>query len=151
MKYIIGLLLLTIGFSCTALKKNTEENNEVEVVDATVMEEEETTVLDQVEESFVGLGDCSQEWSKKERQILTRDTDRIKIMSDAANGLIYVIAKVNREGLVYDTEIQKFKTTVKDKLILGMALDIVNGYEFEPSDTAPNVDCGLIRFNLTTS
>jgi len=112
--------------------------------------EEETTVLDLLPEDIDAIGDCVTEWSKKERQILTKDYAHISRMKEADDGLIYVITKVNRNGYVFYTEIQELKTTVKDRKILNMAKEIVEKFEFEPSDTAPKHDCGLVKFNLTT-
>jgi len=137
-------------YSCDTLKKKTEEKDVVveEVKEKT--EEEEETVLDLLPENFDTHSDCLKEWKHKERQILKKDYEYIKRMKDGADGVIYVIAKVNPDGAVYETQIQKLKTTVKDTKILNMAKDIVERFEFEPSDTAPKYDCGLIKFNLTT-
>jgi len=140
---------VTISFSCKTIKESPEENNEIMTDE---MVEEETTVPDMMPDldQFAMIEDCLTDWSKKERQILKRDIDYINRMYDAADGVISVITKVNRDGYVFYTNIQDLKTTVTDKKILNMARDIVEGYEFEPSDTAPKHDCGLVVFNLTT-
>lgn len=151
MKYLIAFLFVTINFSCAALKKKTEEKPVmVEQVVEEVVEEEPKKVLDHLTEDMEPQGNCREDWSKKERLVLYKNDARIQRMIDGGDGVIYVTTMVAKEGYVSFAKVDKLKTTVENQKILNMALEIVQEYEFEPSETAPKNDCGFVKFNLNT-
>ena len=147
MKYLLGLMLITLSFSCAALKKNSEEKAVVEV--ETVVEEEPVkSVPDHLPQDISPQGDCREDWSKKERKMVYMDKIRVKRMSDATSGVIWVTARVGKNGYVNFAKIDHLNTTVENKKILNMALEIVQEIQFEESQSAPTNDCGVVKFNF---
>lgn len=145
-KYIVSLLIVGICFSCNTLKKKVEEDV---VVEETV-EEEQVKIPDYLTKDIEPQGDCTEEWHKKDRKVIYKNDARIKRMEEAVDGEIYVTARVNRDGYVEFAKIQELKTNVTNRKVLNMALEIVQEYQFEPSETAPKNDCGIVKFSLTT-
>lgn len=145
MKYIVSLLMVSLCFSCTALKKNVEEE---QIVQEVVEEVVESTVPDYITEDIEPQGDCKEDWRLKDRKIIYWDEARIKRMEEATDGIISITARVGRDGYVDFAKIELLSTTVKNQKVLNMAKEIVEGIQFEPSETAPKNDCGVVKFNL---
>jgi len=151
-KYLFVLLVLSLSYSCktTKTKEPQISNTETEPIEKVVEEEEEveSTVDDLVTTEVIG--DCNEDWKNRERLTLYRNTERIARLADATDGNIFIITQVNRNGYVIKAEIDESNTTVKKDIWRNMALELVNEYQFEPDENAPKVDCGTVKFFLST-
>lgn len=149
-KYIFVFLSITLATACNLFKKTTERP--AVTASETVVEEviEESTVPDLVTPDQGQMGDCSEDWSQRERLVLKKNEDRISKLMDATSGQIFVITSVTKSGFVSKVSIDKLNTTVKKEIWLNMALEIVSEYEFEPIDDGPKYECGTVKFYLTT-
>lgn len=149
-KYIFILLCIILTYSCKTTKEKMVATPE-EAIEVVEEEKEEVIkVPDHPNLENKPFGHCSDDWSKRERLVLYKDQARISKMVEANNGQIFVITQVNRDGLVVDARIDERNTTVEKKIWLNVALEIVLGYQFEPDPNAAVVQCGTIKFLLTT-
>lgn len=149
-KYFIVFCIISLSYSCKTSKQQVSQDlNQVAETEEVVEEVEvESTVPDLLTTETVS--NCYKDWKNRERLILLRDTDRIGKLADATNGNIFIITQVNRDGYVIKTKIDEQKTTVKKDIWRKMALEIVNEYQFEPDQNAPKIDCGTVKFFLST-
>lgn len=147
-KYLYIFLAIFLTFSCKTTKNQLAENapQSIEFED---VEEEESTVPDLVAVDIEPHGDCRVDWNEK-RLIVYKNEKRISRLRAATGGQIFVIAQVNQKGYVTSTKIDNKNTTVEGDIWRKMALEIVNNYQFQEDENAPKVDCGTIKFYLTT-
>lgn len=154
-KYLFVLFVISLSYSCKTTKNQTPKvlNTKTEAVEEILEDEEteeevESTVPDLIAKE--SIGDCSGDWKKRDRLTLYRNTERIARLTDATDGNIFIITQVNRNGYVIKADIDEKNTTVKKDIWRNMALEIVNEYQFEPDENAPKVDCGTVKFFLST-
>lgn len=150
-KYLFIFFAISLSYSCKTTKTQIA-NTPNQVTEEKVMQEEE------VEESTVPdlltterMSDCAEDWKSRERLILYRNTDRIGKLDAATDGNIFIITQVNRDGYVIKTQIDESNTTVEKDIWRNMALELVNEFQFEPDENAPKIDCGTVKFFLTTN
>ena len=145
--YLLLLFCVSLCFACNTKKSL----NEVVATQEEVIEEPvQEYVPDLPNTEFQSMGNCSEDWHKRERLILYKDQDRIGKLKQSTSGQIFVITQVNRDGLVTKATIDDKNTTVKKEIWRNMAREIVLGYEFEPDENAPKTQCGTVKFYLTT-
>ncbi len=147
-KCLFFLLIISLSYSCKTTKENTMQPSIQEEVAKKDAEEE--TVPDHPAINYEPMGDCREDWEKRERLILKKDLDRIGKLKNATSGQIFVITQVDKNGYVTKVRIDELNTTVKKAIWRNMALEIVSGYEFEPDENAPKIQCGTVKFLLTT-
>lgn len=148
-KYLFIFLAMFLALACKTTKDQITEviPNEVQSEDVV---EVESTVPDLLAKDFDTVSNCKSDWKNRERSIIYRDTKRIGRLNEATSGQIFIITQVNQKGYVIDAKIDDENTTVSKDLLRNMALDIVNGYKFEADENAPRIDCGTVKFYLTT-
>ena len=151
-KYLFVLLVLSLSYACKTTKTQVPQVS-TETVEEVIEEVEEEDLIESTVPDLVTnevIGDCNADWKNRERLTLYRNTERIAKLAAATDGNIFVITQVNKNGHVIKAEIDEDNTTVKKDIWLNMALELVYEYEFEPDDNAPKIDCGTVKFFLST-
>lgn len=148
LKYLFIILSVCLLYACKTSKNQVQElsNKETEVIEEPV----EEYVPDLPNTNYEPMGDCSEDWNKRERLILYKDQDRIGKLARATSGQIFIITQVHKNGSVSSARIDEANTTVKKEIWRNMALELVQEYQFEPSEEAPKIECGTVKFFLTT-
>lgn len=144
-KYLYIFLAVFLTFSCKTTKNQlTQVTTESEEVI-----EEESTVPDLVALDIEPMSDCRIDWDKK-RLIVYKNEKRIGRLKAATEGQIYVLTQVDQKGYVVSAKIDDKNTSVEEDIWRNMALEIVNNYQFQEDTNAPKIDCGTIKFHLST-
>ncbi len=145
-KYLYIFLAVFLTLSCKTTKNQITSSETIVSEEVT---EEESTVPDLLAVDIEPMTDCKIDWNKK-RLIVYKNEKRIGKLKAATEGQIFIVAQVNQKGFVLSAKIDDKNTSVEEDIWRNMALEIVNNYQFQEDLNAPKIDCGTIKFYLTT-
>ncbi len=84
------------------------------------------------------------------RKIIYRDLSAVKIPINFSGTVVFKVC-VNRSGLVTYAEVLQDGSTIKDKNTLKTYLKAATGYKYTADPTAPNQQCGKLKFTIDNS
>lgn len=84
------------------------------------------------------------------RKVIFRDLSARKAAVNTSGRVVTIIC-INRAGKVTYVELVPSETTISDKPTVRAFLKASRGYKFQPDLSAPDIQCGKLKFSIDNS
>lgn len=143
--YVLAFIVALCLFSCNTNKQAIKsETVEIDLVD------EEKLTWGKRDTSSQNIGFDGSGEGIFGRKIIYRDLGGLSF-KNLQTGQVSMMVCINKEGSIHYAAILKSETTIMDKKSLIKYLKAGSGYKFQPDMTAPDEQCGKIKFKIDNS